>query len=154
GRGGGGPAHHGSRVRRRPALPGDGVRRRVLLLHGARGPRRRALRRRPGPDPAALRRTPAGRRPGGPDHPDRPRARGGDGMKPVMRRTRAAVVAGAALVLAASCTSGSTDAGAANAGAKGPVIRIAVGVDPSYAPLYLAMERGMFAKAGVNVQLM
>src|SRR5439155_737291 len=88
-----------------------------------------------------------------PRHDVRPRTRRGDGMKPVLRRARAAVVAGAALVLAASCTSGSTDAGAADAGAKGPVIRIAVGVDPSYAPLYLAVERGMFAKAGVNVQL-
>jgi NitT/TauT family transport system substrate-binding protein len=75
-------------------------------------------------------------------------------MKLRIRRARAAVIAGAALVLVTSCTAGSTDAGAANAGAKGPVIRIAVGVDPSYAPLYLAVERGMFAKAGLNVQLM
>jgi NitT/TauT family transport system substrate-binding protein len=65
-----------------------------------------------------------------------------------------AVAACAALLLATACTAGSTDAGAANAGTKSPVVRIAVGVDPSYAPLYLAVERGMFAKAGVNVQLM
>jgi NitT/TauT family transport system substrate-binding protein len=59
-----------------------------------------------------------------------------------------------ALALATACTAGSTDVGAPSRGAKGPVVRIAVGVDPSYAPIYLAKERGMFDKAGVNVQLM
>ncbi|WP_225991265.1 ABC transporter substrate-binding protein [Actinomadura montaniterrae] len=68
-------------------------------------------------------------------------------------RAAGALIAIAALVPAASCTSGSTDSGGANAQAKGPVIRIAAGVDPSYAPLYLAVQRGMFAKAGLNVQL-
>ncbi|MFD0689205.1 ABC transporter substrate-binding protein [Actinomadura fibrosa] len=69
-------------------------------------------------------------------------------------RAAGALTACAALVLAASCSAGSTDSGGANAQAKGPVIRIAAGVDPAYAPLYLAVQRGMFAKAGVNVQLM
>lgn len=67
---------------------------------------------------------------------------------------RGIVAACAALVLATACTAGSTDAVAPKAGATGPTVRIAVGVDPSYAPIYLAKERGMFDKAGVNVQLM
>jgi NitT/TauT family transport system substrate-binding protein len=72
----------------------------------------------------------------------------------MFRRITAAFTACAALALATGCTSGSTDTGSAKAGAKGPVVRIAVGVDPSYAPLYLAKEQGMFDKAGVNVELM
>lgn len=58
------------------------------------------------------------------------------------------------LALATACTAGSTEAAASNPGDKGPVVRIAVGVDPSYAPIYLAKDRGMFGKAGVNVQLL
>jgi NitT/TauT family transport system substrate-binding protein len=58
-----------------------------------------------------------------------------------------------ALVLAAGCTAGTTDS-AGGEGGKGPLVRIALGVDASYAPLYLAKERGMFEKAGLNVELM
>ncbi|MFG2025827.1 ABC transporter substrate-binding protein [Streptomyces sp. NPDC048825] len=58
----------------------------------------------------------------------------------------------AALVLTTACTAGTTDsAGVSSAGQ--PTVRVALGVDASYAPFYLAMERGMFKKAGVNVEL-
>ncbi len=58
----------------------------------------------------------------------------------------------AALVLATACTAGTTDsAGVKSAGQ--PTVRVALGVDASYAPFYLAVERGMFEKAGVNVEL-
>jgi NitT/TauT family transport system substrate-binding protein len=59
-----------------------------------------------------------------------------------------------ALLLATGCTSGTTDSAGGDTGAKGPLVRIALGVDASYAPLYLAKERGMFEKAGLNVELM
>ncbi|MFF1395819.1 ABC transporter substrate-binding protein [Streptomyces sp. NPDC058287] len=57
-----------------------------------------------------------------------------------------------ALILSAACGAGTTD----SAGAKGgdrPTVRIALGVDASYAPLYLAAERGMFEDAGLDVRL-
>lgn len=63
------------------------------------------------------------------------------------------VAACSAVSLVTGCTAGATDSGGGNA-AKGPVIRIALGVDASYAPFYLAKQRGLFAKAGLNVQLM
>ncbi|WP_228022469.1 ABC transporter substrate-binding protein [Streptomyces acidicola] len=57
-----------------------------------------------------------------------------------------------ALVLTTACTAGSTDStGVSSAGQ--PTVRLALGVDASYAPFYLAVERGMFKKAGVNVEL-
>ncbi|GAA2446275.1 hypothetical protein GCM10010191_74070 [Actinomadura vinacea] len=59
-----------------------------------------------------------------------------------------------ALLLATGCTSGTTDSAGGEGTAKGPLVRIALGVDASYAPFYLAKERGMFAKAGLNVELM
>jgi len=34
-----------------------------------------------------------------------------------------------------------------------PLVRIAVGVDAAFAPFYLAKQEGMFAKAGLNVEL-
>ncbi|WP_223733472.1 ABC transporter substrate-binding protein [Streptomyces purpurogeneiscleroticus] len=58
-----------------------------------------------------------------------------------------------ALLLATACGAGTTDS-AGSAGGTSPTVRIALGVDASYAPLYLAAERGMFKKAGLDVQLM
>ncbi|MEU0072894.1 ABC transporter substrate-binding protein [Streptomyces sp. NPDC006332] len=67
-------------------------------------------------------------------------------------KTSALTAACAALVLATGCTAGTTDsAGGTSAGQ--PTVRVALGVDASYAPFYLAVERGMFEKAGVNVEL-
>ncbi|MGY0057524.1 ABC transporter substrate-binding protein [Streptomyces sp. LZ34] len=58
-----------------------------------------------------------------------------------------------ALLMSSACMAGTVDSdGSGSAG--GPVVRIALGVDASYAPFYLAEERGMFAKAGLDVQLM
>ncbi|MEU9187198.1 ABC transporter substrate-binding protein [Streptomyces sp. NPDC048484] len=56
------------------------------------------------------------------------------------------------LVLSSACMAGTVDS--AGGGAAGqPMVRIALGVDASYAPLYLAEERGLFEKVGVNVEL-
>ncbi|MGW2509089.1 ABC transporter substrate-binding protein [Streptomyces scopuliridis] len=67
--------------------------------------------------------------------------------------TRSALTAAcAALVLATACTAGTTDSAGAKSAGK-PTVRVALGVDASYAPFYLAVERGMFEKAGVNVEL-
>ncbi|MBO1330489.1 ABC transporter substrate-binding protein [Streptomyces sp. VRA16 Mangrove soil] len=68
-------------------------------------------------------------------------------------RPAAAVGTLFALLFATACGAGTTDS-AGSAGGKSPTVRLALGVDASYAPLYLAIERGMFKKAGVDVQLM
>ncbi|MER7928747.1 ABC transporter substrate-binding protein [Streptomyces sp. NPDC096057] len=57
------------------------------------------------------------------------------------------------LILATACGAGTTDS-AGSAGGTSPTVRIALGVDSAYAPLYLAAERGMFKKAGLDVRLM
>ncbi|MGP4043826.1 ABC transporter substrate-binding protein [Streptomyces sp. 2A115] len=57
-----------------------------------------------------------------------------------------------ALVLSSACTAGTVDSAGGEAQGK-PTVRIALGVDASYAPFYLAVERGLFEKAGVNVEL-
>ncbi|MFI0238595.1 ABC transporter substrate-binding protein [Streptomyces sp. NPDC016845] len=71
------------------------------------------------------------------------------------RRPVLALLALPALLLATgtACGAGTTDS-AGTAGGTSPTVRIALGVDASYAPLYLASERGMFEKAGLDVQLM
>ncbi|MFI0355733.1 ABC transporter substrate-binding protein [Actinomadura sp. 9N407] len=70
-------------------------------------------------------------------------------------RLRSGVLAAcSALLLATGCMAGTTDSADGGNGAKGPLVRLALGVDASYAPLYLAQERGLFAKAGLNVELM
>ncbi|MFD6291486.1 ABC transporter substrate-binding protein [Streptomyces sp. NPDC060205] len=69
------------------------------------------------------------------------------------RRPAAVLFTLLALLLATACGGGTTDS-AGSAGGKSPTVRIALGVDGSYAPLYLAAERGMFKKAGLDVQLM
>ncbi|MEU5341775.1 ABC transporter substrate-binding protein [Streptomyces sp. NPDC020766] len=55
------------------------------------------------------------------------------------------------LVLSSACTAGATDSAGGAAGK--PTVRVALGVDASYAPFYLAEERGLFEKEGVNVEL-
>ncbi|MBQ0884625.1 NitT/TauT family transport system substrate-binding protein [Streptomyces ambofaciens] len=68
-------------------------------------------------------------------------------------RPAVALAALLALLLATACGAGTTDS-AGSGGGKHPTVRIALGVDASYAPLYLAAERDMFAEAGLDVQLM
>ena len=60
----------------------------------------------------------------------------------------------AALVSLSACSAATTDstAGAAK-GASGPTVRVAVGIDPSFAPFFLADAQGLWAKHGVNIQL-
>ncbi|WP_413755639.1 ABC transporter substrate-binding protein [Streptomyces sp. MMBL 11-3] len=69
------------------------------------------------------------------------------------RRPVGAVLTLLALLLATACGAGTTDS-AGSASGKSPTVRIALGVDGSYAPLYLAAESGMFEKAGLDVHLM
>ncbi|MER5434154.1 ABC transporter substrate-binding protein [Streptomyces sp. NPDC002588] len=53
-----------------------------------------------------------------------------------------------------ACSAATTDSSAAAAdGAEGPTVRVAVGIDPSFAPFFLADAQGLWAKHGVNVQL-
>ncbi|MEU2250569.1 ABC transporter substrate-binding protein [Streptomyces sp. NPDC019224] len=68
-------------------------------------------------------------------------------------RAATALLALLVLCFATACGAGTTDS-AGSAGGTSPTVRIALGVDASYAPLYLAAERGMFTKAGLDVQLM
>ena len=55
------------------------------------------------------------------------------------------------LVAATACSAGSTDSAGPNAA--GPQVRVAVGIDASYAPFFLAAEQGLFAAKGVNVEV-
>jgi NitT/TauT family transport system substrate-binding protein len=57
-----------------------------------------------------------------------------------------------ALVLSSACTAGAMDSEGGAAAGK-PTVRVALGVDASYAPFYLAEEQGLFEKAGLNVEL-
>jgi len=60
----------------------------------------------------------------------------------------------ASLLTLTACGAGTTDSSApAGDNAKGPTIRIGVGIDASYAPFFLADSEGLWAKHGVNVQL-
>ncbi|UZG52927.1 ABC transporter substrate-binding protein [Rhodococcus opacus] len=66
------------------------------------------------------------------------------------RRALLAVAALAALTVAStSCTRPATEAAQGSG-----LIRISVGVDPSYAPIFLADAEGMFEDAGLDVQVM
>jgi NitT/TauT family transport system substrate-binding protein len=51
-----------------------------------------------------------------------------------------------------ACSAGSTDSGGAG-NAAGPKVRFAVGIDAAYAPVFVAQEKGLFAKHGVNVDV-
>ena len=74
-------------------------------------------------------------------------------MNPDNSRAGRLLVACTALLLVPACMAGTVDSDAGEVKG-GPTVRVALGVDASYAPFYLAKERGMFAKAGVNVELM
>ncbi|MGP4012781.1 ABC transporter substrate-binding protein [Streptomyces sp. 4N124] len=54
-----------------------------------------------------------------------------------------------------ACSAATTDSagGSGKEGASGPEVRIAVGIDPSFAPFFLADSQGLWAKHGLNVQL-
>lgn len=57
-----------------------------------------------------------------------------------------------ALLLALSaCSADSTDA--AGGDSANPKVRLAVGIDASYAPFFLAAENGLFTKQGVDVEI-
>ncbi|MDP5182500.1 ABC transporter substrate-binding protein [Blastococcus sp. BMG 814] len=67
-------------------------------------------------------------------------------------RSAVAAVAATALVALSACGGESADEGSGGGDASGPVVRLATGVDASYAPVYLAAEEGLFAEHGVNVE--
>jgi NitT/TauT family transport system substrate-binding protein len=71
------------------------------------------------------------------------------------RRPPAGAVAltAAALLSLTACTAATTDSGSGGGAAAGPEVRIAVGIDPSFAPFFLADSQGLWAKHGVNVRL-
>ncbi|MFQ6398837.1 ABC transporter substrate-binding protein [Nocardia sp. KC 131] len=62
-------------------------------------------------------------------------------------------LASAALVLAITAVACTRPATKTTANGSGGALRIAVGIDASYAPFFLADQEGMFADAGLDVQL-
>ncbi|MEU7768175.1 ABC transporter substrate-binding protein [Nocardia sp. NPDC049190] len=71
--------------------------------------------------------------------------------KKFWRRAAAAVAVLAAIVAATTaCSRPATNNAAATAGER---VRISVGVDPSYAPFFLADREGLFKEAGLDVQI-
>ncbi len=59
-----------------------------------------------------------------------------------------------AFTVLTACSAATTDSGSsAKGGAAGLTVRIAVGIDPSFAPFFLADAEGLWAKHGLNVQL-
>src|SRR5581483_9298611 len=88
------PSDHGGGAHPLPAGADHGLRRGVLLVPAPRLPGRRALRRVGRRHPHGVRPAPAGRRPGGPDHPDRGNA-GGRGRVGVICSGRVVIVTGA-----------------------------------------------------------
>lgn len=68
-----------------------------------------------------------------------------------LRSFASAVAILLSLTVLAACGSGSTDSG--GPAASGPKIRIAVGIDASFAPFFLADAKGMFADQGLNVEI-
>jgi ABC-type nitrate/sulfonate/bicarbonate transport system substrate-binding protein len=61
-----------------------------------------------------------------------------------------------ALLTLTACGAGTTDSAAGSGSGKnaaGSTVRIGVGIDASYAPFFLAEAKGLWAKHGVNVQL-
>jgi ABC-type nitrate/sulfonate/bicarbonate transport system substrate-binding protein len=63
-----------------------------------------------------------------------------------------AVAAAIAMTMSA-CSAASTDSAGGGANVAGPTVHLAVGVDPSFAPIFLADEKGLFKKQGVNVDV-
>jgi hypothetical protein len=64
---------------------------------------------------------------------------------------RFAILCTVAAIAATACSAGSTDSGGPSAA--GPPVRVAVGIDASYAPFFLAASQGLFAAKGVNVEV-
>ncbi|MEU6680127.1 ABC transporter substrate-binding protein [Streptomyces sp. NPDC046925] len=70
------------------------------------------------------------------------------------KRIAGTVFLTAALTAVTACGTGTTDAGSGSGGgAGGPHIRIAVGIDAGYAPFFVADAEGLWAKHGVDVDL-
>lgn len=67
----------------------------------------------------------------------------------------ALLIAPLAATALTACGAATTDsaAGSGKNTAPGPTVRIAVGIDPSFAPFFLADAKDLWAKHGVNVQL-
>lgn len=59
---------------------------------------------------------------------------------------RIAIAAAGLALVAAACSP------AASSGGMKPVVRLATGVDPSFTPVYVAAEKGLFDKHGVTVE--
>ncbi|MER5789716.1 ABC transporter substrate-binding protein [Streptomyces sp. NPDC001980] len=74
-------------------------------------------------------------------------------MEPQASRRSLLALAAAALLPLTACSAATTDSAAGSGGAKGPTVRVAVGVDASYAPFFLADAQGLWAKHGVDVRL-
>ncbi|CAL9285164.1 ABC transporter substrate-binding protein [Streptomyces sp. SudanB182_2057] len=72
-----------------------------------------------------------------------------------IRRIAGTLLCTAALTFVTACGAGTTDSGAdaGSGGAGDPHIRIAVGVDAGYAPFFGADAEGLWAKHGVDVDL-
>lgn len=64
---------------------------------------------------------------------------------------RFAILCTVAAIAVAACSAGSTDSSGPSAA--GPPVRVAVGIDASYAPFFLAASQGLFAAKGVNVEI-
>ncbi|MFE9643272.1 ABC transporter substrate-binding protein [Streptomyces sp. NPDC006365] len=73
----------------------------------------------------------------------------------IRRHPFAGVSALSALMFLTACSAATTDsAGGSGAGAaNGTTVRIAVGIDPSFAPFFLADEQGLWAERGLDVEL-
>lgn len=76
-------------------------------------------------------------------------------MKARFTALRTAAGAVALLTALAACGSGTTDSGGGGGGDKGsgPKVRLAVGIDASYAPFFIADSEGYFKKQGLNVEV-
>lgn len=73
--------------------------------------------------------------------------------RPRFPLARSALLATAALLSSTACMAGTTDSAGGSGGGAGPQVRIAVGIDASFAPFFLADAEDLWAKHGVNVDL-
>ncbi|MGW6274642.1 ABC transporter substrate-binding protein [Streptomyces sp. NPDC055060] len=71
-----------------------------------------------------------------------------------VQRIAGTVFLAAVLTAVTACGAGTTDAGSGSGGGAGdPHIRIAVGIDAGYAPFFVADAQGLWAKHGLDVDL-
>jgi ABC-type nitrate/sulfonate/bicarbonate transport system substrate-binding protein len=68
-------------------------------------------------------------------------------------RAAAGAITIAVIASISACTAGSTDSGGAGGNTAQPKVRLAVGIDASYAPFFLAAEKGLYKKHGVDVEV-